>query len=153
MSDDEGHEDKKVTYTKIGNLEPVKRAFCNKEFESFESLIQNQNPPFKLYDVDYVYASDYDSSPEFVVVNKNKGFVQSMDEYRPYFYIAFSCYKKEGKVNFKSYWIVNTTDSLDKVLGSDFDSFKFTPMNDAKEFVNVFKTGGVENAVSLAYLH
>lgn len=153
MSDDEGHEEKKVTYSKIGNLENVKRSFCNKEFESFESLIQNQTPSFKLYSVDYVDSSEFDGRPDFILVNKNKGFVQSMDEYRSYFYIAFVCSKKDGKVTFKSYWIVNTNDPLDKVLGSDFESFKFEQLDNVKEFVNVFKSGGVENVISLAYLH
>ncbi|ARF11752.1 hypothetical protein Klosneuvirus_2_188 [Klosneuvirus KNV1] len=151
MSDDEGHEEKKVAYSKIGNLEPVKRAFCNKEFDSFESLVQTQN--FKLYSADYIDSSEFDGRPEFILVNKNKGFVQSMDEFRSYFYIAFCCYKKDGKVTFKSYWIVNTNDPLDKVLGSDAEGFKFEQMSDVKEFVNTFKTGGVENAISLAYLH
>lgn len=151
MSDDEGHEEKKVAYSKISNLEPVKRAFCNKEFESFETLIQTQN--LKLYNVDYIDSSEFDGRPDFILVNKNKGFVQSMDEVRPYFYIAFSCYKKDGKVNFKSYWIVNTNDPFEKVLGSDAECFKFEQLTDVKEFVTAFKTGGVENPVSLAYLH
>ena len=153
MSDDEGHEEKKVTYSKIGNLESIKRAFCNKEFESFETLIQTQNPPFTLYSAEYNDSSEYDGRPEFILVNKNKGFVQSMDEYRPYFYIAFSCHKNDGKVCFNSYWIVNTSDSLDKVLGSDYESFKFKQVTDVKEFVNTFKTGGNDNPISLAYLH
>lgn len=153
MADDDTYEEKKATYSKIGNLEPIKRAFCNKEFDSFESLIQTQTPSFKLYSTDYTDSAEYSGRPEFILVNKNKGFVQSMDEYRSYFYIAFSCYKKDDTVHFKSYWIVNTNDPLDKVLGSDYESFKFEQMNDVKEFVNTFKTGGTENLISLVYLH
>lgn len=152
MSDDESSE-KKVTYSKIGNLEGVKRAFCNNDFDAFKTLVKNQTPSFKLFTADYAYADEYQNKMDFMLQNKSKGFVQMMDDFRAYYFITFVCFKKDGKVNFKSYWIVNSNDSFETVLGSDHESFKFTPVENVDEFLDAFKTGGVEEFVSLNRLH
>jgi hypothetical protein len=153
MSDDEAQEEQKLTYSKIGNLEAVKRAFCNNEFDTFKSLVQNQNPPFKLLIADYNDADEFQGKPDFILTNKNKGFAQVMEDFRPYFFITFVCFKKDNKVNFKSYWVVNSNDDLKTILGSDYESFRFSSADNVNEFLDAFKSGGVEDYVSLNRLH
>ena len=150
--DDEQFTDKVVKYSTIGNLDQAKRNFSDKKYDEFNALIKTQTPPFKFFNVEYTDSSEFDGRPDFILVNKNKGFIQSMDDYRKYFFIVFVCSKKENKASFNSYWIVNTTDDLQKILGSDYDSFKFTETIDIQEFIGVFRTGGVDNALSLLYL-
>jgi hypothetical protein len=55
--------DENETTEKIGNLESIKRAFSNKEYAEF----RKQTPPFKYFE----------GKPDFIVTNRNKGFVQS----------------------------------------------------------------------------
>ena len=153
MSDDADvdTQEKKVSFTKIGNLEAVKRAFCNKEFAEFRTLL-TQEPQFLFKTVEYNYAEDYDGRPEFIMKNKNRGFVQNVDKLRAYFFIAFSCFKKDDHVHFKSFWIVNTTDDLKTVLEDDYDDFTFTDST-VDEVVEGFKTGGHDDYLSLELLH
>lgn len=167
MSDDEGTEEKKVAYSKITKfgLEDVKRAFCNNDFDNFKKLVKEQNPPFKLLIADYVDAEEFQGKMDFMLQNRGKGFVKDLEDVRQYFFVTFVCYKKDGKVVFKSYWIVNTNDELKTVLGSDYDSFAFTscidntdqpddqPDEKVDQFLDAFKTGGVEEYVSLNRLH
>ena len=153
MSNDE----KKVTHSKIGNLEPVKRAFSNKAYDEFRGLLEKQTPPFQYFVADYVDAADYEASPDFVIVNKNKGFIQSdaLESNRNYLYVAFSCFRdrtENTRLVFRSYWIVNSNDSLQSLLEGDYDCFKFSPA-DLTTIVDGFMTGGSEDKIALNYLH
>ena len=154
MADDDEQQfaDKVVKYSTIGNLEQAKRDFSDKKYDEFDALIKAQTPPFKFFNVKYADASEFNGRPDFILVNKNKGFIQSMDDYRKYFFIAFVCSKKDSKASFNSYWVVNTTDDLQKILGSDYDSFKFTETTDVQGFLGAFRTGGVDNPLSMLYL-
>ena len=151
MSDECLAQEKKVAFTKIGNLEAVKRAFCNKEFDEFKNLL-GQEPHFHFMTAEYKYAEDYDGKMDFIVKNKNRGFVQAFDKLRAYFFIAFSCFKKDDHVQFKSFWIVNTTDDLKTVLGDEYDDFTFSDST-ADEVIEGFKTGGYADYMSLELLH
>ena len=154
MSDDEAQE-KKVAYSKISKfgLEDVKRAFCNNEFDSFKKLVKEQNPPFKLVTADYVDAEEYQGRPDFMLQNRGKGFVKDLEDVRQYFFVTFVCYKKDGKVVFKSYWIINTNTNLEIILSSDYESFNFSTIDNIDEFLDNFKNGGVDEYVSLNRLH
>lgn len=142
---------KKVTHTKIGNLEPIKRAFCNKEFDEFTKLISEQ--PYKLYEATYIYSNEYVGKPDFILDNKNKGFIQTdvMESKRNYMFVAFVCTKEEEKLMFKSYWIVNSTDPLESILEDDYQNFEFVETN-VDTVVNGFKTNK-DSVISLVYLH
>ncbi|QKF94483.1 elongation factor EF1b gamma [Fadolivirus algeromassiliense] len=157
MSDDECEvQEKKVAHKTLGNLEPVKRAFSNKEYAEFENLLKSQNPPYKYFSADYVDAGDFDGTPSFLsfkLSNRLSGFVKSLEDCRKYLFCAFSCALVDGKAVFKSFWIVNTDVPLDQVLGSEYDSFKFTPVSDLTAFVEDFKSGGVPNPIGCEYLH
>lgn len=152
MSDEDvSTQEKKVAFTKIGNLEAVKRAFCNKQFAEFRTLL-TQEPPFRFMTAEYKYAEDYDDKKDFIINNKNRGFVQVFDKLRAYFFIAFSCFQQDDHVHFKSFWIVNTTDDLKTVLGDEYDDFTFSDAT-CEEVVEGFKTGGCADRMSLELLH
>lgn len=151
MSDDEHEVEKKTVHSKIGNLEALKRAVCNKEYDEVAKLLA----PYKLYVADYAFADEFEGRPDFIIKNKNRGFIQSdiLERKRQYVFVAFSCYKADGKVQFKSFWVVNSNDSLEAILEGDYENFKFTPVSDAKQIVTGFKNGGNEVTISLDYLH
>ncbi len=159
MSDDEEKEivEKKAAHSKIGNLEPVKRAFSNKTYDEFEALLKKQSPPFRYFVADYVDAADFEGKPDFIIVNKNKGFIQSdpLEGNRNYLFVAFSSFtdhSQNDRLVFRSYWIVNSNDSLESLLEGDYESFKFTEC-DLATVVEGFRTGGSETKISLNYLH
>ena len=158
MSDDEKEEfvEKKATHSKIGNLEPVKRAFSNKAYDEFKALLEKQTPPFRYYVADYLEASEFEGRPDFIIGNRNKGFIQSdcLENNRNYLFVAFSCFKNraDSKLVFRSYWIVNSNDSLESLLESDYDQFKFDE-SQLETIVEGFRTGGAESKIALNYLH
>ena len=101
----EEYVEKKATHSKIGNLEPLKRAFSNKEYDAFRELLEKQSPPFKYFIGDYLGADEFEGRPDFIISNRNKGFVQAdaLESNRNYLFVAFSCFKEHGKLVFKSY--------------------------------------------------
>lgn len=139
---------------KIGNLEPVKRAFSNKEYQQFQELLEQQSPPFRYLAGTYRGAEEFEGRPDFILHNRNKGFLQSdpLEKNRAYLFVAFSCFRKEGKLVFQSYWIVNTEDPLEQLLEDELDSFELNEV-DLTTIIEGFKTGGAESTVALNYLH
>lgn len=71
-------------------MEDIKRAFFNKEYDTFETLIKQH--PLRYYRASYNYASDKDGAPEFVAKNLVKGFVRNLDDFRKYFITGFRCF-------------------------------------------------------------
>ena len=65
--EDESFEEVKKSYTIIHNMEDIKRAFFNKEYELFEELIKQHE--FIYYRVSYKYSSDNDNKPDYVARN------------------------------------------------------------------------------------
>lgn len=126
MADDEQEQKKpKDIRITIGDIESIKRAFSDRKYDEFKQLLAEK--PYQLWTAKYVYASDYEGSPDFVLTNKNLGFVQSdvLAENRRHLYIAFVC-RKEGRVPvFSSYWIVNINESLESFLGDEYKDFTF----------------------------
>ena len=75
QGDDDVPKDLKPVYSTIVNMEDIKRAFFNKEYDTFNALIREH--PFKYYQVNYKYASDNTGRPQYVAKNLLRGFVQS----------------------------------------------------------------------------
>jgi hypothetical protein len=94
--------------------------------------------------------------PEFVARNLLRGFVQNLEHLRKYLMVCFRCsiVDKDTKTyNYESYWIVNTTVDLSVLLGSIYDDFNFTNIEE-DELTNMKKAD--ENDVSIvgeSYLH
>jgi hypothetical protein len=104
--EDEVFEEVKPKFNTITNMEDIKRALCNKEYENFETLVQAH--PFKYYNVQYKYASDKDGAPEFVAKNLVRGFVRSLDDYRKYIFVGFPCWLPCHRSAYCSYLHQNT---------------------------------------------
>jgi len=124
--DDEMPKEVKPVYFTICNMEDIKRAFFNREYETFRTLIHQH--PVKYYKVNYKYSEDNTGRPSFVAKNLLRGFVQGLDDFRKYFMICFRCIlinKETNEYRYPSYWIVNSNDDLKTILGSLYDDYDF----------------------------
>jgi hypothetical protein len=119
----------------ITNMEDMKRAFFNKDYKIFEEQLKNNS--FKLFKVNYKYNSDKDGSPDFSAKNLLKGFVRNFDDYRKYFMICFRCWKhqQENIYRYDSFWIVNTNEPIQNIIGSLYDDFDFIETIDNDDFI------------------
>lgn len=157
--EEETFEEVKPKFNTITNMEDIKRAFCNKEYENFEILVQAH--PFKYYNVQYKYSSDKDGAPEFVAKNLVRGFVRSLEDHRKYLFVSFRCVlidQEKKTYLYPSMWIVNSTDPLVNIIGSlyeDFDFVEVSQENLAQFMVDFRKTNFDEptNVVDELYAH
>lgn len=153
MSDEE-----RTRHTKIGSLDPVKRGFMNKEKpEEFREALEKQSPPFRYFVGEYLGSVEFEGKPEFVISNRNKGFVQSdiLDKKRNYLFVAFSCsidHANNNRLVFRSYWIVNSNDPMEKLLEDDYSNFNLTE-TDLSTIIEGFRSGGPGQLIGLSYLH
>jgi hypothetical protein len=136
--DDEDEELKEVKpiYSTIVNMEDIKRAFFSKDYKTATELIKQH--PLKFYKVNYKFSSDNTGRPSYVAKNLLRGFVQGLDDCRKYFMICFRCIlvnKETNEYIYPSYWIINTNDDLNAVLGSVYDDFEFIAV-EGEEAIN-----------------
>jgi hypothetical protein len=140
QGDDDTPKEVKPVYSTIVNMEDIKRAFFNKEYEILNTLIRQH--PFKYYEVNYKYASDNTGRPQYIAKNLLRGFVQGLDDYRKYFIVCFRCIltnKETNEYNYPSYWIVNSNDDIKTILGSLYDDYEFNLVEDQNEITNLLK--------------
>ena len=155
--EDESFEDSKKSYTIIHNMEDIKRAFFNKEYELFEELIKQHE--FIYYKVSYKYSSDNDRKPDYVARNLLKGFGRALDDYRKYLLVCFRCTEYEPiKYDYNSLWIVNTKDDLKTIIGSFYDDFDFQlqTFDVENNFLEEFRKKDLEvelNIIGETYIH
>ncbi len=155
--DEIDYEAPKPKFECITNMEDIKRAFFNKDYDNAFELIKNAG--FKFYSVNYKYNSDKDGAPEFSAKNLLKGFVRNFDDYRKYFMICFRCVKlPENKYEYKSYWIVNTNEPVQNIIGSLYDDFEFENRSEQEHINNILESmkklpEETEGLVGEAYVH
>ena len=155
--EDESFEDSKKSYTIIHNMEDIKRAFFNKEYELFEELVKQHK--FIYYKVSYKYSSDNDRKPDYVARNLLKGFGRALDDYRKYLLVCFRCKEYELlKYDYNSLWIVNTKDDLKTVIGSFYDDFDFQlqTFDVENSFLEEFRKKDLDvetNIIGETYIH
>lgn len=141
--DDNVPKEVKPTYSTITNMEDIKRAFFNKDYDTFQQLVFHL--PFKYYKANYKYAEDNTGRPTFVAKNLLRGFVQSLDDYRKYLMVGFRCVShldpSDNLTHYKypSYWIVNSNDDLKTVLGSVYDDFDFIPVEGGERIIRMLR--------------
>jgi len=142
--DDQGEDDVpkevKPVYSTIVNMEDIKRAFFNKDYETFNTLIGEH--PFKYYTSNYKYATDNTGRPAYVAKNLLRGFVQGLDDYRKYFIVCFRCIlvnKETNEYSYPSYWIVNSNDDIKTILGSLYDDYDFNLLEEQSEITSLLK--------------
>jgi len=151
--DDEVPVDKKPSYPTLGNMEDLKRSFCNNELDEFKKFVGEQ--PYLFYRANYKFADDMDGKADYVARNFVKGFIKNLDDYRKYFFNCFRCYDKDKKYSYPSWWIVNTTTELATVLGDYVDDFTFTqvPTDEVEQFLQEFQKVPEDTVLAEAYLH
>lgn len=156
--DEDNYEDPIKKFDTITNMEELKRAFFNSEYEIFESQLKNNE--FKYFKADYKFNSDKDNAPEFSAKNLLGGFVRNFDDFRKYFMICFRCWKidsEEVKYEYNSLWIVNTNESINNVIGDVFaENFVFEEINDVDKLIEDFKKiNDLENTncIGESYVH
>ena len=138
--DDPKHIEVKPSYSTITNMEEIKRAFFNREYEAFNNLVFQH--PLRYYKVNYKYSSDNTGRPSFVAKNLLRGFVQGLDDYRKYFMICFRCIlvnKETNEYRYPSYWVVNTNDDLKTILGSQYDDYDFIAVTEPEAISKLLK--------------
>jgi hypothetical protein len=153
---EESFEDPIKKFSTITNLEDIKRAFFNKEYEQFETLIKQHN--LKYYSASYNYASDKDGCQEFIAKNLLKGFVRNLDDFRKYFIVAFRCYiESDKKYSYPSLWILNSDDDISNIIGSLYEDFTFSDVdiNNIDTFLKDFrkKDDNDDKLLDEVYLH
>jgi hypothetical protein len=150
---EESYEDPVKNFSTITNLEDIKRAFFNKEYDQFEKLIKEHN--LKYYSASYKYESDKDGVQEFIAKNLLNGFVRSLDNFRKYFIVAFRCYKENDmKYSYPSLWILNSNDELSSIIGSLYDDFIFLEETNIDIFLQNFrKVDKIDKLLDEVYLH
>jgi hypothetical protein len=136
--DDEPIKEVKPVFSTITNMEDIKRAFFSKDYDTAYQLIKQH--PFKFYKANYKYADDNAGRPAFVAKNLLRGFVQSLDDYRKYLMVGFRCISiVENRYSYPSYWIVNSNDDLQTILGSIYDDFAFIPVVEEERIVRMYR--------------
>lgn len=137
----------------LTNMEDMKRAFFGGEYDKFDEIVKQHD--FRLYNVNYKYSSDKDGAPTFSAKNLVGGFVRNFDDLRKYFMICFRCFKQDNAYTYPSYWIVNSHEPLQNIIGSLYDDFEFSEVTDKEEFYkNINKINSDnENLVTENYVH
>jgi hypothetical protein len=132
-------DDDVVNFDTMINLEELKRAFFNNDYDEFHKCIKDTT--LKLYKAEYKFSSDKDKSPEYAAKNLLNGFVRSCDAYKKYFMICFRCWKSQNEITYKyeSLWIVNTMEPIAHVIGDFYTDFKFHAITDIDSFVEEIK--------------
>ncbi len=157
--DDEDLKEPVKKFDCITNMEDIKRAFfgCeNNDYTQFNELVKAHE--FKLYKVNYKYSSDKDGAPTFSAKNLVGGFIRNFDDLRKYFMICFRCIKNDTTpvtYSYPSYWIVNSPEPLQNIIGSLYDDFEFVECNDKEEFYNLmYKLNSEdESLITEGYVH
>lgn len=134
----------------IGDLESVKRAFCNGEINDFSKLVKSAEPSFVMFLGD----GDLEKIPmDFIVKNRVGGFAQTLDKNTKWVFTCFRADRMEddsgNNYKFTSCWIVNTTTSLDD-LGIDTESWTMTDAS-ADEVVDFFTKEAEEGMKRFAH--
>ena len=155
-NEDELTKEEKITFPTICNMEDAKRAFFSKEYDTFFNIISGH--PLKFYKATYKWSDDNDGKPEFIARNVLRGFVQGLEPYKKYFMVCFRCILIDASTKryaYPSYWIVNTDINITTILGSLYDDYKFTSVDevDVKTMLDEMKKSEDENLIGETYLH
>jgi len=139
--DDENYEEPIKKFDTITNMEDIKRAFFNGDYNFFESQLKEL--PFKFLRAKYKYNSDKDSAPVFSAKNLLGGFVRNFDNYRKYFMICFRCWMYDEEITryeYDSLWIVNTNEPINNIIGNEYyEYFDFEEIDNLDKFFKDLK--------------
>jgi hypothetical protein len=150
--EDENYEEPIKKFNTITNMEDIKRAFFNNDYQLFNELIINFN--FRYYRAEYKYSNEKDGAPEYIAKNLVKGFIRSLDDYRKYLMVCFRCYKEPNNCySYKSLWIINSNDNLHDIIESLYDDYIFFEEIDIPKFLNDIQKIDNDNCLVESYVH
>ena len=154
-NDNDTYENIKKIFPILVDLEELKRSFFspdNEEYRPFETIIIENS--FKYYKVNYKYGDDMFKKPEYMASNLNNGFVQRFEDYKKYVFVCFRCYKDNDNYEYISYWLYNSSESIENVFVNDIEDFNFEQIK-LEEFVKNFKKNAEknDNFINEKYLH
>ena len=164
VDEEENFEEPIKNFDTITNMEELKRAFFNGDYDIFESQLKESS--FKFLRAKYKYNSDKDGVPEFSAKNLLGGFVRNFDDYRKYFMICFRCWRNvkswnnhddQKRYEYDSLLIVNTNEPIKNIIGTVFyEDFDFEEVDNLDVFISDFKKiEDIENTFCLgeSYVH
>ena len=138
---------------KIMNMEELKRAFFNGEYDEFDKLLKESE--LILMEGDYKYNNDYDGKPSYISNNFARGVSQRVGKENSYLMCCFRCYKNGDNYNFPSMWIINT--KVDKCyfgdIVEDYDLNNVTDIDNFMKNIRKINEDSDENLVSEYYVH
>jgi hypothetical protein len=145
---------------KIMNMEEIKRAFFNSEYDEFDKLLKESE--LIVLEGNYKYCEDYNEKPLFVANNFAKGVSHRLNKESNYLMCCFRCYKNGDGYNFPSMWIINTREYKDffgenkNYFGDIIDDFDLDNIIDMEDFMKKIRKvdeDSDENFVSEYYVH
>lgn len=118
---------------KIMNMEELKKAFFNKEYDEFNKLLKESE--LIIMSGDYKYFNDYDERPSFVANNFIKGVSQRLSKENTYLMCCFRCYKNGDNYIFPSMWLINTKVNM-CYFGDIVNDYNLRQVDNIDQFVN-----------------
>ena len=117
---------------KLGDLEGTKRFFFNRDYDGFtESL----NQPYVFHYGEFEIDESDNSKPEFILVNKNKGFIQSIPQKSIRHLLGkFVCRRVNGQVMYQCMIVSKSDRPLDELIDTDGFNFKCSTSTIANTF-------------------
>jgi hypothetical protein len=126
VDDEELFKEVTPVYSSITNMEDIKRSFFSYKYDVFTELVMQH--PFKYYTATYKYASYNNGKPAYIAKNLLRGFTQGLDNSRKYLMVCIRCIltnKDTNEYEYPSYWILNSNDSLETILGPFYHDYEF----------------------------
>lgn len=155
MEEEETFEEPVAKIPITASLEPCKGKFFSKDIDGFVEEIKSMK--FKAYSATYNYASDYDTSPAFILSNLLRGFCQQLDDKRKYLFVCFKSKVVDKKCIIESTWLTNCVDPLENVIPDKYDDFTWSPIDLSQNVPSVIdgftKEEDNENLIAISYLH
>lgn len=106
----------------------------------YDSLKDQFLATYKRFNLNLVKARYYDKSKfseawKFKFVNLNNGFSKEFEPFKDYLYTCFrlSVDPITNECIYESWWIVNSSDSMDKIMGSDYSYFEWTDICESEK--------------------
>lgn len=114
---------------------------------------------YKRLKVNLIKARYYDKSKfsedwKFKFVNLNNGFAKEFELFKDYLYTCFrlSVDPETQECIYESWWIVNSSDGMDTILGSDYEYFEWTEISDLDKFLLEFMKSNDPKYIAESYI-
>lgn len=137
----------------ITNMEEIKRAFFNGNYEEFETLVKVH--PFHYYIAVYKYNDELVGIPEFIAKNRGKGFIGQMEDNRKCIMACVRCFKNDNNYDYQMMWIVNTNEPINNIseIVENFDFVQESDINKFLSHIRKIDKENMRNCIFESYVH